>query len=171
VFGRQKGAGSADVATFDASLAHFADRVESALGRRASASPGAGAAGGLGFALLALGATFRSGAEFVADLARLDDALQGADWLITGEGRSDLQTLAGKAPLVAARRARAAGVPATLLSGAIDATALPELGPHFAGCFAIPAGPIASAACIAEADTLVADRVEQLARFWAAVHR
>jgi glycerate 2-kinase len=167
-FGPQKGVSGDDLATFDTALSRFAERVESALGRRVAASPGAGAAGGLGFALQALGGTSRSGAEFVADLVGLDAALRGADWLLTGEGRSDTQTLAGKAPLVAARRARAAGVPATLLSGALDVEALPELAPHFAGCFAIAAGPTSVAASIADAGALLADRTEQLARLWAA---
>ncbi|WP_000652813.1 glycerate kinase, partial [Bacillus cereus] len=67
------------------------------LGRHAADQPGAGAAGGLGYALLMLGAQFRSGAETVADHIGLDEALAGADWLITGEGRSDAQTLHGKA--------------------------------------------------------------------------
>jgi glycerate kinase len=102
----------------------------------------------------------------VADLVGLDAALQGADWLIAGEGRSDAQTLRGKAPLVAARRARAAGVPATLLSGALDAAALPELGRHFDGCFAIAAGPTTVAASMANAAALLADGAEQLARLW-----
>ena len=55
-----------------------------------------------------------------------------------------------------------------LVSGALDSAALPELGRHFAGCFAIPAAPITLAASIAEADLLLADWVEQLARLWAA---
>jgi glycerate kinase len=165
-FGPQKGVTGDDLARFDAALARFADRVESASGRRVAESPGAGAAGGLGFALLALGGTLRSGAEFVADLVGLDAALQGANWLIAGEGRSDAQTLDGKAPLVAARRARAAGVPATLLSGALDAAALPALGRHFAGCFAIAAGPTTLAASMADAGALLTDRTEQLARLW-----
>jgi glycerate kinase len=165
-FGPQKGVTDADLVKLDAALARYADRVESALGRRVAESPGSGAAGGLGFALLGLGGTLRSGAEFVADLVGLDAALQGADWLIAGEGRSDAQTLRGKAPLVAARRARAAGVPATLLSGALDAAALPELGRHFDGCFAIAAGPTTVAASMANAAALLADGAEQLARLW-----
>lgn len=167
-FGPQKGASVDDVGTFDAALARFADRVEAALGRRVASNPGAGAAGGLGFALQALGGTSRSGAEFVADLTGLDAALRGAHWLITGEGRSDGLTLCGKAPLVASRRARAAGVPATLLSGALSADAVPQLAPHFAGCFALPAGPMTIEASIADAEALLAERTEQLARLWAA---
>jgi glycerate kinase len=168
VFGPRKGVEPHEVAAFDDALARFAQRTESALGRHVMGSPGAGAAGGLGFALLALGATYASGAEVVADFVGLDAALRGADWLLTGEGRSDAQTLTGKAPLVAARRARKMGVPATLVSGALDPEALPALGLEFAGCFAVPAGPMTVAAAMADADALVADRVEQVARLWAA---
>ncbi len=168
VFGPQKGVAVAELAVLDATLARYAQHVESAFGRRVAASRGAGAAGGLGFALQALGGTLRSGAEFIADLVGLDAALRGADWLVTGEGRSDAQTLAGKAPLVAARRARAVGVPATLVSGALDPSALPELGRHFAGCFAISSAPSTLAESIAGTDELLADRIEQLARLWAA---
>jgi glycerate 2-kinase len=168
VFGPRKGVEAHELAAFDDALAHFAERAESALGRQVMGGRGAGAAGGLGFALQALGATYASGAEVVADFVGLDEALRGADWLLTGEGRSDAQTLTGKAPLVAARRARTAGVPATLVSGALDPEVLPALSLEFAGCFAVPAGPIGVAAAMAEADALVADRVEQLARLWAA---
>jgi glycerate kinase len=62
-------------------------------------------------------------------------------------------------------------VPVTLLSGAVDPRALPELGRVFAGCFALPAGPATLADCIADAGTLLADRAEQIARVWAAARR
>jgi glycerate kinase len=156
-----------EVARFDATLARYAGIVEQAVGTNVAARAGAGAAGGLGFALQLVGGAPRAGAEVVADLVGLDAALAGADWLITGEGRSDTQTLGGKAPDLVARRARAAGVPATLLSGAIDDDALPELARLFAGCFALPAGPLTLAECIANADTLLADRAEQIARVFA----
>src|SRR5436189_20484 len=93
------------------------------------------AAGGLGYALQLVGARFRSGAEVVADAVHLDTALNGADWMITGEGRSDAQTLLGKTPYVAAARARARHIPVSLLSGGIDRAALPQLSRYFAGCF------------------------------------
>ncbi len=166
VFGPQKGVAAADVAGVDATLARFGQCAEQALGRSVANAAGAGAAGGLGFALLLLGATLRPGAEVVADLIDLDGALAGADWLITGEGRSDAQTLAGKAPWIAALRARRAGVPATLVAGALDVQALPELSAGFAGCFALPDAPMTLATALARADGLLADRTEQVARLW-----
>jgi glycerate kinase len=168
IFGPQKGVRPEAVREIDARLAQFAALVEAALGRHAKDRPGAGAAGGLGFVLLLLGGELRSGAEVVADLLGLDAALDGANWLITGEGRSDRQTLLGKTPLVAARRAALKGVPATLVSGAIDRDALPELSRYFAGCHSITFGPVTLEASMADAAGLLADRAEQLARVFRA---
>jgi glycerate kinase len=168
VFGPQKGVRNEDIAVLDETLAHFAALAERAVGREAATSAGAGAAGGLGFALLLVGGKLRAGAEVVADLIGLDAALEGADWLITGEGRTDRQTLAGKAPFVVAQRARRAGVAPTLLSGAVDPAALNELGRAFAGCFALPHGPMSLSECLEHAEVLLVDRTEQIARLWAA---
>jgi len=171
IFGAQKGVAAGDSARYDATLSRFAALAERAIGVSAAANAGAGAAGGLGFALQLLGGSFRSGAEVVAQLIGLDAALAGAHWAITGEGRSDAQTLLRKAPWVVAERARASGVPVTLLSGAVDPAALAELGPAFDGCFALPAGPASLAECIAQADRLLADRAEQIARVFVAARR
>lgn len=164
IFGPQKGVRPDQLESIDAALGRFADLLESALGRVARDQPGAGAAGGLGFALHMLGAQFEPGAETVARQIGLDAALEGADWLITGEGRSDVQTLHGKAPFIACRHAQAAGVPATLLSGAVDAAALPRLAEHFAGCFSPAPGPITLEVAIRDAARLLADQAEQLTR-------
>lgn len=163
IFGPQKGVRPEAVAEIDGRLARFAVLAQEAVGRSAKDVPGAGAAGGLGFALLLLGGELRSGAEVVADLLGLDAALDGADWLITGEGRTDRQTLLGKTPFVAARRAAAKGVPATLISGAVDRSALPELGRYFSGCHSITFGPATLEDSVADAAALLADRAEQLA--------
>ncbi len=164
VFGPQKGVKPDQVATIDAALARYADLLEAALGRTARELPGAGAAGGLGFALHLLGAQFEPGAETVARQIGLDAALAGANWLITGEGRSDVQTLHGKAPFIACRHAQAAGVPATLLSGAVDSAALPRLADYFSGCFSPAPGPITLEFAIRDAARLLADEAEQLTR-------
>ncbi|GAB7525729.1 glycerate kinase [Paraburkholderia sp. 2C] len=171
VFGPQKGVKPDQVIAIDAALARFADLLEPALARNARDLPGAGAAGGLGFALHMLGAQFEPGAEVVARQIGLDAALQDADWLITGEGRSDVQTLHGKAPFIACRHARAAGVPATLLSGAIDPAALPRLTEHFSGCFSPAPGPITLETAIRDAARLLANEAEQLTRLRYDMHR
>jgi glycerate 2-kinase len=164
VFGPQKGVKPEEVVPVDTTLTHFADLVETALNRRVRDEAGSGAAGGLGFALRMLGASFEPGAEVVARQIGLDAALRGANWLITGEGRSDVQTLHGKAPFIACRHARAAGVSATLLSGAIDPVALPRLSEHFSGCFSPAPGPITLDTAIRDAAMLLANEAEQLAR-------
>ncbi len=164
MFGPQKGVAATAIATLDARLAHFSKLAEAAVGRHAASLPGAGAAGGLGFALQLLGGQFASGADVVAALIGLPEALADADWAITGEGRSDAQTLLAKAPFVVARLAAESGIPVTLISGAIDATALPELRRHYAGCFGLPHGPATLDACIANAESLLADRAEEIAR-------
>ncbi|RQH07367.1 glycerate kinase [Paraburkholderia dinghuensis] len=164
IFGPQKGVKPDQIALIDASLARFADLVEAALNRRVRDEAGSGAAGGLGFALRILSASFEPGAEVVARQIGLDAALSGANWLITGEGRSDVQTLHGKAPFIACRHAQAASVPATLLSGAIDPVALPRLSEHFSGCFSPAPGPITLDTAIRDAAKLLANEAEQLAR-------
>ncbi|WP_152364592.1 glycerate kinase [Microlunatus speluncae] len=116
VFGPQKGAGAADVALLDRALAGYARLVAEALRSadpdRLAESPGAGAAGGVGFAVLSvLGGGMRPGIDLVCELVGLDRRLAGADAVITGEGSLDDQSLAGKSPVGVARRARAAGVP------------------------------------------------------------
>ena len=171
IFGPQKGVPRDRIAEYDRRIANFATLAERATGRRAQDRPGAGAAGGLGFALQLIGGKLRSGAEVIADLIGLDQALAGADWAISGEGRSDAQTALGKVPLIVARRAAKQRVPASLISGSIDRAALPDLARHFAGCFALPAGPMSLEQCLAEAAALLADRAEQAARLFDAARR
>jgi glycerate 2-kinase len=104
---------------------------------------GAGAAGGLGFALQLLGAEYRSGAKEIAQLVRLPEALATATWLITGEGKSDRQTLSGKVPCRVARMAQKAKVEnITLLSGMIEASDRKRLQKqlHTEDCFSLMPG-------------------------------
>ena len=168
IFGPQKGVAMHDVAKLDAVIDAYASRLEAALQRHAKDKPGAGAAGGLGYALQLLGAKFESGAQTVARLTGLADACKGADWLITGEGRSDAQTLLGKTPFAAAQIAREhgnAGLRATLLSGGVDATALAALNETFnGGCFSIVPGPMALDQAVIRAPELLANAAEQIAR-------
>ncbi len=117
VFGPQKGAGPGDVTALDAHLTRLVDRLAATVGERArdaAALPGAGAAGGVGYAALFLGATRRPGIDVVMELVELDTLLTGADAVITGEGSLDGQSLGGKTPLGVAARARSLGVPTVL---------------------------------------------------------
>lgn len=120
VFAPQKGADHRQVVALDAALQHLAVLLERATDRPGLAQrPGAGAAGGAAFALAALGADLVAGAALVADETGLDAALAGASVVITGEGRLDVQTLAGKAPAEVAERARQAGVPCVAVCGTV----------------------------------------------------
>lgn len=165
VFGPQKGLRAENAEALDALLARLASLCETAFGKSVAGLPGSGAAGGLGFALRLLGGTMRSGAEVVAELNGLAGALTGADWLITGEGRSDTQTLGGKAPAVAAQMACNAGVPVTLLSGSIERSALPALSGLFnRGCFSPLIGPDTLENAMQHGESWLADAAEQIAR-------
>jgi glycerate kinase len=118
VYGPQKGAAPAEVAALDAGLRRWAAVVAAALGQDWSQAPGAGAAGGVGFAALAvLAATRRPGIELVLELAGFEAALDGADLVITGEGSLDAQSLAGKAPVGVARAAARRGIPVVAVAG------------------------------------------------------
>ena len=119
VYGPQKGATPDDVVLLDAALGRLADAVAAATGGTdLRETPGAGAAGGVAFgALAALGGTLRPGAEVVADLTGLREALAGADLVVTGEGSLDEQTLRGKAPAAVAALAASLGVPVVAVVG------------------------------------------------------
>ncbi|WP_328661544.1 glycerate kinase [Streptomyces sp. NBC_00334] len=159
VYGPQKGASPEDVTALDAALAHFAKVLQGTegVGARAAdyaASPGAGAAGGIGFGAMLLGARFRPGIEVMLDVLGFAPALERADLVITGEGSLDEQTLHGKAPAGVAAAARAAGKEVVAVCGrlALPAEALGRAGirraypltdvePDVAKCIA-DAGPI-----------------------------
>lgn len=125
VFAPQKGAGPGDLPLLEAAMAAYADAVERDLpGGPWRDLPGAGAGGGIGFALMAfLGAAVAPGAETVASLVGLDAALDGAGIVVTGEGSLDAQTDAGKAPAVVAGRARAAGARVLAVAGRVEPAA------------------------------------------------
>ncbi|HLL62612.1 MAG TPA: glycerate kinase [Propionibacteriaceae bacterium] len=118
VFGPQKGASPEQVAVLEDRLTRWAEVVAEATGRDLSGTPGAGAAGGTGFAALALlGATVRPGIEVVLELVGFAERVAGADLVVTGEGSLDAQSLAGKAPIGVARATAAYGVPVVAVAG------------------------------------------------------
>ncbi|MFZ1493817.1 MAG: glycerate kinase [Candidatus Competibacter denitrificans] len=120
VFGPQKGATPAMVAELDATLAHFAALATAATGRQAADQPGAGAAGGLGAAMLFFTpAQLRPGVEIVLDAVHFAEVVKAASFVLTGEGRTDFQTAFGKAPVGVAKVAKQFNVPVFCLSGAL----------------------------------------------------
>lgn len=122
VFGPQKGATPAMVQTLDASLTRFARIIERDLGVAVDQVPGAGAAGGMGAAMLAFfGATLKPGIEIVTAAVELDAHVRDADLVITGEGRIDFQTVHGKTPIGVARVAKRHGKPVIGIAGSLGA--------------------------------------------------
>jgi glycerate 2-kinase len=152
VYGPQKGADADQVRELDDALTHFADIVAATAGVDHRSHAGAGAAGGTGFAALAvLGAEFRPGVELVLELVGFDDRVSRADLVVTGEGALDEQTLHGKAPAGVAAAARTAGVPVVAVCGRNQLTAdalraagiaaayaLTDIEPDVARCLADP---------------------------------
>ena len=120
VYGPQKGADEADVAALDAALRVLVRHVPD--GEVLAGRPGAGAAGGVGFAALLLGARLAPGIDLVLDLVGFDDVVVGADLVVTGEGSLDTQSLHGKAPVGVASRAARSGVPVVAVCGRRDLT-------------------------------------------------
>ncbi|MBY3619005.1 glycerate kinase [Acinetobacter sp. CUI P1] len=120
IFGPQKGATPDMVKQLDANLAHFANIIERDLGKEVNETAGAGAAGGLGAGVMAfLGAKLKRGVNIVVDAMNLADKVKDADYVITGEGGMDSQTVYGKTPIGVAKVAQAAGVPVIALAGSL----------------------------------------------------
>jgi glycerate 2-kinase len=118
VFGPQKGADQGAIMSLDVGLERWADVVEAAAGRTGVRDrPGAGAAGGLGFGLLALGADRVSGIELVMNAVGLREQVATADLVVTGEGHFDATSLRGKVPSGVARVAQEAGIPCVVVAG------------------------------------------------------
>jgi glycerate kinase len=112
VYGPQKGA--KDPEALDEGLRHLASLLQTS-----SDLPGAGAAGGLGYGVVAfLGGTLRSGIDAMLDLARFEEVAKGANLILTGEGRIDGQTARGKVPVGVARRAKTLCIPVVAVCGA-----------------------------------------------------
>jgi glycerate 2-kinase len=169
VFGPQKGATPDQVQQLDAALAHFADLCARTLGRDERDRPGAGAAGGLGFAAHAfLNAAFRPGVEVVAELGKLAQAMQGAALAFTGEGRMDEQTLHGKTPAGVARIASHAGVPVVALAGSLGAGYEKLYGVGITAAYSLAAGPMTLAQACAQAAQLLSDRARDATRLFLA---
>lgn len=164
IYGPQKGVRAEDVTVYDGWIRRFAALCDEWAGSPVSDRPSAGAAGGIGYAFQLLGAVTHSGADMICRLARIDQAIAGADWVLTGEGRTDRQTLLGKAPYEIARKANASRVPVTLVSGSVNGADLAPLGEYFSGCFSIIAEPLTLEKAMKGAANMIADTAEQLTR-------
>lgn len=129
IFGPQKGATSEAVETLEAGLECLGACIESATGVAVLREAGCGAAGGVSAAFLGLlGARLETGSELILDAYAFDGLLEGADLVLTGEGKLDGQTLGGKAPWAVARRAREAQVPVVAVAGCVETSAALDAG-------------------------------------------
>lgn len=125
IYGPQKGVTEAQKESLDQDMAHFADVTETTLNCAYKNYPGAGAAGGLGFAFLSyLHASLSPGVELILDAINLSDALNDADIVVTGEGQLDRQTAMGKAPVGVAKLAKAHGAKVLAFSGSVTKEAV-----------------------------------------------
>jgi glycerate kinase len=151
VFGPQKGATKEQIIHLDTSLRHYANQMETVLGKKYQEIPGAGAAGGLGFGLLTIGAKLVSGAKIISEATGLAEKLANADWLFTGEGQSDYQTLFGKVPSYVAKLAKKNGVKSILISGSLG-KGYKELDSLFASCHSTVSRPVSLSEALANAE-------------------
>ena len=169
VYGPQKGATAHDVAQLDSALRRWADVVAAATGADRSADPGAGAAGGVGFAAVAvLGGQLRPGIDIMLDMVGLRAHLPGCRLVITGEGSLDEQTLAGKAPIGVAAAARTAGVPVVAVAGGTTLAADVLAAAGISSVYPLTDLEPDIARCMAEAGPLVERAGAALARDWLA---
>jgi len=182
VYGPQKGASAQDVRVLEAGLARWAELATAAAGSAAAApagaalppvqlagEPGAGAAGGLGFAaLLFLGARMRPGIELLLELASFGQRLDGARLVITGEGSLDAQTLHGKAPAGVARAAAAhtPPVPVVAVAGRCTLSTAELQAAGIAAAYAVTDIEPDLDRCMAEAGPLVERLAERIAADW-----
>lgn len=162
VFGPQKGATSEMVNLLEEGLRNWSDLISSLTGTRVDNVPGMGAAGGISTGLTAfLNAQLVPGADYLIDLLKVDEAIQWADLVITGEGKIDDQSLSNKAPAVLALHCRHLGKPVIALAGIADLND----NSLFDGIFSIINGPMTVEAAMKNAFELVQREANQLGRF------
>jgi glycerate kinase len=165
-FGRQKGLARGDEAALEAAMGRFVAAAGTDAARAAARTDGAGAAGGLGYALLLLGAKRVNGVQLVMEVVDLAAAASAADLLVTGEGALDWQSLRGKVAAGVARVARDTGRPAIVLAGRVEVGRRELATAGIDAAYGIADDPAGVRAAMARpADTLAA-LAEKVARTW-----
>ena len=165
VYGPQKGATPDLVERLDAALKNFARVVERDTGTSIDAVRGSGAAGGLGGGMMAfLGGSLRAGVDIVLDHVGLDEKLEGADLVITGEGRIDFQTVYDKAPIGVARRAKRRGIPVLAVCGSLGKGFEDVHAEGIDAAVSILTAPMTLDEASARAGELIADAVAEAMR-------
>lgn len=168
VYGPQKGASPEMVRNLDRNLAHFARIAEGKTGRRVATEKGAGAAGGLGAGLMLFcGAQMKSGIDTVLDITNFDGKCQGADLVITGEGRLDYQSVHGKVPVgVAGRVKKQEDIPVIALVGSIGERAWETYAYGIGSVFSIVPGPVSLEYALENVEELMTDASERIMRLF-----
>lgn len=167
VFGPQKGASPEEVEQLDHALGHFADISAHELGDDYRTLPGAGAAGGMGFAAKAfLNATLKPGIEMIMQQADMATLLANADLVITGEGRLDGQSLSGKTPIGVSRAAQRLHKPVIVLAGSLGDGWQACFDEGVTAAFALADGPMTLADALPRTAELLEARCESLLRLW-----
>ncbi len=167
VYGPQKGATPEMVNILDKNLYHYAEIVEKTVGKDFKDTPGAGAAGGLGFSLIAfLNAKIKSGIEIVMEAANMEEKIKSCDIVITGEGNTDFQTAFGKAPAGISKIAQKYGKKVIILSGGLGRgyKELYKIG--VTAMFSIVDRPMTIDEAIHDAKRLISDRTEDIIRLF-----
>jgi glycerate kinase len=167
VFAPQKGASSEDVLTLDKGLKHFAEIVKYQLCTDIKNVPGAGAAGGLGAsAMIFLNARLERGIEIVARETRLTEKMEGADLVITGEGKIDSQTAFGKTPFGVAQIAKEKNIPVIAIAGSLGEGYATLLEKGFDEIFSITSETVSLQQAMENAVPLLENLTENVVRNW-----
>ena len=166
VYGPQKGATPNLVEQLDAALKNFARVVERNIGASIDTVPGSGAAGGLGGGMMAfLGGSLRAGVDIVLDHVGLDEKLEGADLVITGEGQLDFQTVYNKALIGVARRAKQRHIPVIAICGSLGRGFEDVHAEGIDAVASILSAPMTLDEASARAGELIADATAEAMRF------
>jgi glycerate kinase len=172
VFGPQKGATPEMVQQLDAGLAKYASCARLATGRDVAEKAGAGAAGGLGAGLMFFTpAQLKPGVEIVLDAVGFSDIVRDADFVITGEGRTDFQTAFGKAPVGVAKAAKTHGAPVFCISGGLGDGADDVLAQGIDAVMSICDRPLSLEECMAAGAQLIEPAAARLCRIVMAVRK
>ncbi len=165
VYGRQKGATDADVQLLDNGLMHFSNLMKTNFGFDFCNFPGAGAAGGLGYGLMCfLHAKLERGIEIVTRATHLAEKLQGADLVITGEGRIDAQTAFGKTPFGVAKVAKQSNIPVVAIAGGLGDGYQELYNKGFDGIFSLINAPMSLDEAIERSEELLENIAETIIR-------
>lgn len=161
VYGEQKGGTKEQIENLDEALFNFAYEVERQTKRNFKEKAGSGAAGGLGFALSSIGAKLTPGAKLIATKINLNSSIASTDLVITGEGKSDYQTLNGKAPIYVSHLAKKHTKPVILISGSVqnDNQALADA---FTSIYSITNGPMTLEEAMRQVEKLLYNQIIQI---------